>query len=51
MLSDSGAADRPWALAVAHVALVARRRGWPVVTTAPDLLLRVVPELEIELLP
>ena len=51
MLSDSGAADRPGALAVAHVALVARRRGWPVVTTAPDLLLRVVPELEIELLP
>jgi hypothetical protein len=35
----------------AHVAYSARRRGWPVVTTRPERLRALVPDLEIEYLP
>lgn len=51
LLADAGAGDEPHALATAHTALVAQRRGWPVVTANGDLLQTLVPELTIELLP
>lgn len=51
LLADAGAADSPDGLAAAHVAVVARRRGWPVVTADGGLLRRLVPDVEIELLP
>lgn len=51
LLADAGAGDAPHGLATAHTALVAHRRGWPVVTADGDLLQRLVPDLAIELLP
>jgi len=51
LLAEAGAGDTPYGLATAHTALVARCRGWPVVTANGDLLRRLAPELRIELLP
>jgi hypothetical protein len=45
------AEDVPHLLATAHVVHVARERGLPVVTPQPDLVRRLAPGLEVDLLP
>jgi hypothetical protein len=47
LLAAAGGAD----VRTGHVAHCANRRGWPVVTAAPDPLRRIGPALDIEELP
>jgi PIN domain-containing protein len=46
LLDESGA----WDGIAGHVILMARQRGWPVLTTDPDRLRRIVPDLDLDLL-
>jgi len=46
LLGDSGT----WDGTAGQVILVARQRGWPVLTTDPERLLRVAPDMDVELL-
>jgi len=46
LLDESGA----WDGIAGHVILMARQRGWPVLTTDPDRLRRIVPDLYLDLL-
>ncbi|HJT03994.1 MAG TPA: PIN domain-containing protein [Pseudonocardiaceae bacterium] len=46
LLDESGA----WDGIAGHVILMARQRGWPVLTTDPDRLRRIVPDLHLDLL-
>jgi hypothetical protein len=39
-----------WDGIAGHVILVARQRGWPVLTTDPDRLRRIAPDLDVDLL-
>lgn len=41
---------KAWDGTAGHVILVARQRGWPVLTTDPDRLRRIAPDLDIDLL-
>lgn len=49
VLADAGA--EPPAIDTGHVAVSARRRGWPVVTAHPERLHALAPDLEVEPLP
>jgi len=42
--------SRAWDGIAGHVILVARRRGWPVLTTDPGRLQRITPDLDVGLL-
>lgn len=46
LLGDPGM----WDGTVGHVILVARQRGWPVLTTDPGRLHRIAPDLDVDLL-
>lgn len=37
-----------WDGTAGHVILIARQRGWPVLTTDPDRILRIAPDLDTE---
>jgi hypothetical protein len=41
---------KAWDGTAGHVILVARQRGWPVLTTDPDRLRRIAPDLDVDLL-
>lgn len=41
---------RMWDAIAGHVILVARRRGWPVLTADPDRLRRIAPDVDVDLL-
>ena len=42
--------SRAWDGIAGQVILVARQRGWPVLTTDPDRLRRIAPDLDVDLL-
>jgi hypothetical protein len=42
--------SRAWDGVAGHVILVARQRGWPVLTTDPDRLRRIAPDLDVDLM-
>lgn len=44
------AESRAWDATAGHVVLVARERGWPVLSADPDRLRRIAPDLDIDLL-
>lgn len=46
LLADS----KTWDGTAGHVILVARQRGWPVLTTDPGRLNRIAPDLDLDLL-
>lgn len=46
LLADS----RVWDGTAGHVVLVARQRGWPVLSADPDRLRRIAPDLDVDLL-
>lgn len=41
---------KAWDGTAGHVILVARQRGWPVLTTDPDRLRRIAPDIDVDLL-
>ena len=41
---------KAWDGTAGHVILVARQRGWPVLTADPDRLRRIAPDLDVDLL-
>lgn len=41
---------RMWDVTAGHVILVARRRGWPVLTADPGRIQRIAPDLDLDLL-
>lgn len=43
-LAESGA----WDGTAGHVVLVARQRGWPVLTADPDRLRRIAPDVDVD---
>lgn len=48
---NAGAQGLPWTVRSAHVVDVALQRGWPVVTSEPDELLGIDPEVRLQTLP